>query len=219
MAAHSDSTNEHPDWWNAQHFVLGYGSLLSASSRTLHSDNPHPALAVEVTGFKREWITRAFHESQTYVGAIADQESVINAHCVPFALNPKLQSRERDYRFVEVGLAQVNALNCPNVNLIEQLQKPDVSLWICESLDVYPSNAEHPIYQSYIDTCLSGCISHFDGHNKEFGLQHARHFIRSTGGWQHIVDDRADPQYPRHAMIDAYMQSLIDSLLAQELVE
>ena len=210
-------TDTHPDWQSAQHFVLGYGSLLSASSRALHSDNVHPALAVTVHGFKREWITRAFHEAQTYVGATPSDQAILNAHCVPFWLNPKLQARERDYRFVQVSMAQIEVLDCPNAQLSHHIESSDVTLWICESLDVYPAHVSHPIYQSYIDTCLSGCISHFQEHDQDYAELHARHFVRYTNGWQHVVNDRSKPKYPRGAEIDPATLALIDTILHEEL--
>lgn len=69
---------------------------MSAASRELHSDNPHPAIAVEVSSFERHWITRAYYEKQTYVGAIVSPSAMMNALCVPMNFNPKFQQRERD---------------------------------------------------------------------------------------------------------------------------
>ena len=196
----------HPDWQNAKHFLLGYGSLLSDDSRFRFSQNPHPAASVMVSGFRREWITRSEPEKQTYVGAVIDADAALNAHCIPVVLNPSLHKREQDYRFVEVSLAQVSSLQCPNAHLLDAIERPEVTLWLCESLLRQPPTPDFPIHQSYIDTCLSGSLTHG-------GLTEAKRFMLSTSGWGHIVNDRASPRYPRAARVNDDSLRIIDDEL------
>lgn len=205
-------TSNHPDWSIAQHFVLGYGSLLSDDSRLQHSDNPNSAVAVEVEGFERRWITRAFHEQQTYVGVTPKAGAQINAHCIPFTLDEALQKREQDYRFVRVDRKLVTLLSGATAMQQARLSDEDTQLWICESLAVHPAHAQYPIYQSYIDTCLSGCLS-FYAHDMALASAHARRFIQTTQGWQHVINDRHSPQYPRHAIVDPNTIAIIDDLM------
>lgn len=207
--------HSHPDWHQADNFLIGYGSLLSADSRLRFSDNPHPAISVTLQGFQRSWITRAFHEDQTYVGVLPNTAAEINAHCVPIALNPSLQQREQDYRFVQVEHGSVMLNGCQNAQLWEQVDKSRIKLWICESLQSYPANTEFPINLSYIDTCLSGCIHHYGsrGEHSNSGYADAKRFIETTTGWQNIVDDRSSPRYPRAAHLSHSDYVLIDELL------
>ncbi|MBT0585342.1 gamma-glutamylcyclotransferase [Alteromonas oceanisediminis] len=198
--------NTHPDWQDAKHFLLGYGSLLSDDSRFRFSQNPHPAASVLVDGFRREWITRSEPEQQTYVGAIADATSQLNAHCIPVVINPSLQQREQDYRFVQVSKSQVSGLGCQNAHLLAAIEPADVTLWLCESLLCQRPTAEFPIHQTYIDTCLSGSLQHG-------GIDEAWRFMTSTAGWDHIVNDRDEPRYPRAARVSPAVINIIDQRL------
>jgi len=207
----------HPDWHQADNFLVGYGSLLSADSRLRFSNNPHLAISVSVKGYQRSWITRAHHEQQTYVGALPNDAAEINAHCVPITLNPSLQKREQDYRFVELAHRQVEPNGCQNTQLWAHVTQPNAKLWICESLKRDPATPDFPINLSYIDTCLSGCIQHYQGlsarYNIEQGISEAKRFIETTSDWQSIVNDRHVPRYPRAAVLTKREESLIDELL------
>ncbi len=98
--------NEIANWLSTQtekHMVLGYGSLLSKNSRERYSNIFTQGLPVTVFGFERAWVTRSLHEKQTYVGAVVNAHSKLNAQLIPTQINPALQEREKDYRFVEVS--------------------------------------------------------------------------------------------------------------------
>ena len=103
--------NEIANWLSTQtekHMVLGYGSLLSKDSRERYSNIFTPGIPVTVSGFERAWVTRSLHEKQTYVGAVANAQSKLNAQLIPTQINPALQEREKDYRFVEVSAKALN---------------------------------------------------------------------------------------------------------------
>lgn len=197
-------------WMNAisePHIVLGYGSLMNGDSRSRHSGIPHDGIEVEVFGFERGWITRSEPESQTYVGAYQKSDGWLNAQLVPAHLDPALQKREQDYRFTPVTIAQLNfELNTQLAErLVGWLATRDI--WICESLKIEPSTALYPVNQSYIDTCLAGCL-------ELGGFAAARRFIESTSGWDHHrMNDRQAPKYPRNAVVKHEHVDLIDQLL------
>ena len=189
------------------HIVLGYGSLMNSDSRSRHSGIPHDGVEVEVFGFERGWITRSEPELQTYVGAYHKTDGWLNAQLVPTLLDPALQKREQDYRFTPVTIDQLHFELADDLTerLIDWLKLRDI--WICESLKVEPSSADYPVHQSYIDTCLAGCL--------ELGGEAAvRRFIASTTGWQHHrVNDREAPRYPRAAVVNPAYFAVIDQLL------
>lgn len=191
------------------HIVLGYGSLMNSDSRSRHSSIPHDGIEVEVVGFERAWITRSEPELQTYVGACQKAGSWLNAQLVPTHLDPALQKREQDYRFTPVEISQLSfELETPLTDyLVEWLAKRDI--WICESLAIEPSSADFPVNQTYIDTCLAGCL-------ELGGRAAAERFIASTSGWQHHrYNDREAPRYPRAAQVSAARLREIDRLLQQ----
>ena len=191
------------------HVVLGYGSLMNGDSRSRHSGIPHDGVEVEVYGFERGWITRSEPERQTYVGAYQKSNGWLNAQLVPTHLDPALQKREQDYRFTAVTIDQLNFELSDDLTerLIEWLKQRDI--WICESLKIEPSEPDYPVHQSYIDTCLAGCL-------ELGGEAAARRFIASTTGWEHDrVNDRTAPRYPRAARVNPEDFVVIDQLLSE----
>ncbi|MDM7861709.1 hypothetical protein QTP81_13995 [Alteromonas sp. ASW11-36] len=125
--------------------------------------------------------------------------------------NPKFQQRERDYRFVQVPFNQIRIVDTHDQQRAAKLAGNHVKLWICESLEVHPASAEYPVYQSYIDTCVGGCLSH--PQSATAGIEQAEQFLRTTFGWQYIVNDRDKPQYPRFAPLSSLGKQTIDALM------
>lgn len=190
------------------HIVLGYGSLMNSDSRSRHSDIPHDGIEVDVEGFERAWVTRSEPEQQTYVGAYQKQGAWLNAQLVPTHMDPALQKREQDYRFTPVALSQLR-FELPQTlanYLYDWLVSKDI--WICESLEIVPSAPDYPVNQTYIDTCLAGCL-------ELGGKAAAQRFITSTQGWDHHrFNDRTLPRYPRAAEVDQSHCAVIDEMLS-----
>ena len=192
----------------SQHVVVGYGSLLSKDSRERFSNIHTTSLPVTVQGFERAWVTRSIQEKQTYVGAVTKSSSQLNAQLIPTDINPSLKEREKDYRFVKVNLQDIAFVNegldnlCLSYDALEQL-----SFWICETLDCVPPSLDFPVNQSYVDTCLSGCLEHG-------GVEEAKAFFATTQLWEHPrSNDRKNPQYPRAAKVSRDIQDEIDRII------
>ncbi len=206
----------------SKHIVLGYGSLLSRGSRERYSGIYTQGLPVRVSGFKRAWVTRSLQEKQTYVGAISDNTSQLNAQLIPAEVNPSLRAREKNYRFVEVpanAISMVDSFYCEqtlshransnqaNKNALLRDVLQHHQLWLCETLLCHHASTDFPVSQSYIDTCLVGCLEHG-------GVSEATAFIEHTHGWEHPrINDRANPIYPRAAAISQQQLAQIDMLM------
>ena len=203
--------NEIANWLSTQsekHMVLGYGSLLSKDSRERYSNIFTPGIPVTVSGFERAWVTRSLHEKQTYVGAVANAHSKLNAQLIPTQINPALQEREKDYRFVEVSAKALNFHQHKGSASLDDVLA-QFTFWICETLDCTQANDAYPVHQTYVDTCLSGCLEHG-------GIEEAERFIVHTSLWEHPrVNDRANPKYPRAAVVNPDHFEHIDRLLAK----
>lgn len=196
-----------------QHYVLGYGSLMSHDSRFRYSNINSKGVPVILSGWERGWVTSCKIENFTSVGAIQNSKEEIGALLVPVEeISSELQNREKNYRFTAVDQAQVR----PFFNN-DSVPQEQAKFWVCEVLN--PSQACHrrPIFQSYVDTCLVGCL---ESANESF----ASHFIETTFGWDvlsreenassmHWIDDRDGPQYPRAANVPEPIQNKIDELL------
>ena len=205
--------NEIANWLSAQtekHMVLGYGSLLSKDSRERHSNIFTKGIPVTVSGFERAWVTRSLHEKQTYVGAVANARSHLNAQLIPTQINPALQEREKDYRFIEVSPKALDFHLHQGVvadMLNEQLAQ--FTFWICETLACEPASEAFPVSQTYVDTCMAGCLEHG-------GIKEAERFVMHTSLWEHPrTNDRAQPKYPRAAKVNSEAIEHIDRILAK----
>lgn len=191
----------------AKHYLFAYGSLLSDDSRKRFSDIHDEPVAVEIQGWKRAWITRSEPEQQTYVGARPQHNSTVNGMLLPIdAIDDNLRTREQDYHFARVDLDDIRFVH----GNAGKAPAPDVPIWICHTRYENASSESHPVYQSYLDTCLAGCL-------ETVGESFARDFLHNTQGltanWH---NDRHGPVYPRAARVsDATLQSidrLLDSL-------
>ncbi|MDB2331098.1 gamma-glutamylcyclotransferase, partial [Alteromonas sp.] len=79
----------------------------------------------------------------------------------------------------------------------------------CETLACEPATPKYPVHQTYIDTCISGCLEHG-------GVKEAKAFINLTSHWHHPrVNDRKAVKYPRAAHISHDVLSEIDALLIE----
>lgn len=193
------------------HIVVGYGSLMNTDSRQRFSAIPHDGIPVELKGFTRAWVTRSEDERQTYVGAMPDHSARLNAQLLPSLMDPSLARRERDYQFVSVSVAdlQFDIDRDAEAMLLPWLERR--SLWVCETLLQQPADDDFPVSQTYIDTCLAGCIEHA-------GEQEAVRFIQTTQLWDHPrTHDRASPVYPRAGRVSAEMHARIDQIMADHL--
>lgn len=231
-----------------QHYVVGYGSLMSHDSRLRYSSINCSGLPVLLSGWQRGWVTNCAIEKFTSVGAIRSpnvteraaenaavntvQNTAINALLIPVEqISPDLQQREQNYRFSPVEESQLSPYFDHH-----SLPSHAAKFWVCEVL--VPSKAcnKHPIYQSYVDTCLAGCLENADDN-------FAKQFIYSTFGWHpthegqldlskvkstvptnevpakthlinsHWINDRDNPKYPRAANVNESIQQNIDKLL------
>ena len=192
-----------------EHLVLGYGSLMNADSRQRFSAIEQPGILVSVNGFERAWVTRSEQEKLTYVGALANPDGWLNAQMISTAISPALAKREQDYQFVAVPASAVTVQADDKANTYLQQALDNKSLWICQTLAQQSASAEFPIAQTYIDTCLAGCL-------EQGGEAQARAFIDTTRLWSsHIRHDRTAPVYPRPGRVASQHHEQIDALLRE----
>lgn len=173
--------------------VAGYGSLLSHYSRFTYSQIECVALPIIVQGWHRAWITRSISEKQTYVGAIPNAQASLNAHLISLEFDEGFEKREQDYKFTPLSTDAI-LLERPDLFAHSGLRSllENQPVYICETLDIQPSEPDYPVNFSYILTCLTGC---FDM-DESAGMDA---FLALTKQWADAVvkDDVSNPQYPR----------------------
>lgn len=184
-------------------FIVGYGSLLSAYSRKTYSNVHTPVIPVMVTGWQRGWTTRYGDEAATYLGVRPAADAVLSAALVPTEITAELRHRERGYAFTPVERDAIELMHDDGIDL------DAARFWIVVNHEQLQADADHPIPQSYVDTCLIGCL-------ESGGDEMARHFIESTEAWDsHRINDRdwPKPLYPRGTPANAAQRDQIDALL------
>ena len=188
-------------------YLFAYGSLLSRYSRLHYSGIDSPVQSARIRGWLRAWCVSYPDEGATYAGVLQDDAGQLDGILIPSEIDAVLIERERGYQFIEVEHGQIVFNNeSSGLNLGDRV-------FICKTLEFKRPTAENPLPQSYVDTCLIGCI-------ESYGVESANRFIQQTLGWNCIwVNDRhlsGNPIYPRYTPISEQQAQLIDSLLKKE---
>ncbi|MBU2863025.1 gamma-glutamylcyclotransferase family protein [Reinekea marina] len=183
------------------HYIFGYGSLICQDSRS-RTGTSSKAYAIEVKGISRNWSVHTPDWPATAVSVTQKQSS----HCtgvyfeVDEANLKQFDRREQGYNRVQIPWESV-APSCT------QPLPESGNLWVYvgKNNNVTPL-PERPIMQSYLDVILNGCL--------DFSEHFAARFLQLTGHWQHLIDDRSNPQYVR-PLNSTHRLELIDKLIAE----
>jgi cation transport regulator ChaC len=164
-------------------YIFGYGSLICKDSRkrTGVSGEAHP---IEVKGISRKWSLHSPEWPATALSAHVDQNAFCNGVCFEVDSDnlEKFDQREAGYHRIKVSWDYVEHLS--NVKI-----PSSSTLWAYVGNQTGVPNSERPIMQSYLDVILNGCLDY----SEEF----TKRFTELTEHWQHLVDDRHAPMYPR----------------------
>lgn len=192
------------------HYVVGYGSLMSHDSRLRYSQIDAEGMPVHVSSWQRAWNMNCPDNLYTCVGALpGNAQASLNGMLVPIAeITPQLRQREQSYQFIPLDLTAIQAHHPAQSMQLQELLT-DAVVWICQVAQPGDASVEFPIFQTYVDTCISGALEHV-------GIDFAMDFITRTSGWQgHWLNDRHKPRYPRLAKLDVDMHNRIDALLTE----
>lgn len=181
---------------SASDYMIGYGSILSRHSRETYSGMTGPALKVALPGWRRAWSVRYRDEAATYLGLVEDARSILDVVLVPVDINPEMRHRERGYVWTPVERSSLGAADLP-----------DGRFWIVVNTEHETADADHPVPQSYVDTCLIGAF-------ETGGEGMLRAFIDGTDHWdQAWANDRERPVYPRLTPLGKDQREMIDDHL------
>ncbi|MDF1768879.1 hypothetical protein [Maricaulis sp.] len=184
-------------------FMIGYGSLLSGYSRRTYSGIEAEVRPVVATGWRRGWTVRYGDEAATYAGVRHAPGHHLHAALVPTEITPGLRHRERGYVFTQVAPGSVHPDDGSRAPL------PAGRYWIVVNREQVRADHDHPIPQTYVDTCLSGCL-------ETGGEARARAFIQATELWDAPwINDRDSqaPLYPRRTPLSIEDRTRVDTLL------
>ncbi|RVT85541.1 gamma-glutamylcyclotransferase [Rhodobacteraceae bacterium CCMM004] len=175
-------------------FFFGYGSLVNR--RTHAYREAHPAV---LPGWRRVWRHTGLRPV-AYLTAVPAPGHEIDGliAAVPGADWAALDHRERAYDRV----AAVDVAHPVDRRIrVEVYHIPD-------GKHGRPTDA-HPVLMSYLDTVVQGF-------REEFGEGGVTRFFETTDGWDApILDDRAQPLYPRAERLDPGERALVDRWLGR----
>ena len=138
-------------------YIIGYGSLMSESSKRDTSPSVSENMPILLNGYERGLFARGFYKGKatTFLGARYKLNHNINA--VMFKVDRNIiaafDQRERHYCRYQVDTRDIELLSHR-----DDLTKGQVWIYLpSRSIRLKPSK-EYPIYQSYIDIFLRGCL-------------------------------------------------------------
>lgn len=177
----------------AEPYFFGYGSLVN---RATH-DFPVPQRA-RLKGWRRAW-RHTDLRPVAFLTAIPDPAAEIDgliAH-VPHDDWDALDQREWAYDRIAVTDRVAHPLR----------HDIDIAVYaVPEARHTAPTDT-YPILLSYLDVVIQGYL-------REFGEAGVARFLATTEGWEApILNDRAEPRYPRHQPLRSDETALVDDCL------
>jgi len=196
-----------------KNYIVGYGSLFNTKSlqRTLPSVSYIEPMYLN--NYLRSWNAienKTVTLSTTYLGIQKSKGSRLNAILfeIDESLLDNLDKREFLYTREEVNLEDVELISS------KFSISSDDKIWIYITNTPEKPSKQYPIIQSYVDTCISGCLELEEKFNIE---NFANDFINTTINWSKSwVNDRIFPRAPHVHQAYAYK---IDELLNNNIEE
>jgi len=175
-------------------FFFGYGSLVNRNTHTYDESRP-----ARVKGWRRQWRHTSLREvAYLTVHEAPGHEIDGLIAAVPHGDWQALDAREHAYDRLHLMGDHVDH-DHPEDILVHMYKTSPGN-------DAHPS-VRHPILQSYLDTVILGYIN-------VFGEAGAHHFFETTDGWDSpVLDDRAEPIYPRFVTPSLKEKAFIDNHL------
>lgn len=171
---------------------FGYGSLVNLATHAY--DDPRPA---ELHGWRRVW-RRTHLRRAAYLSVMPCAETTLRGVIagVPGADWDALDQREAAYQRHDVS-----------EGIRHDGPKAPTAVYQVRSEHVADAD-DHPILLSYVDVVVRGYL-------QMHGHAGVSHFFETTDGWNAaILNDRADPVYPRYQALSKDERALVDRHLA-----
>lgn len=174
-------------------YFFGYGSLVNRE--THHFDGVE---AARLRGWKRVW-RHTMLRPVAYLTVVPDEKSEIDGliAAVPAGDWAALDERERAYDRVAARHQVTHALP----------HRPDIAVYTIPDGKHGTPDETCPVLLSYIDVVIQGYL-------REFGEAGVARFFETTEGWDApVLNDRADPIYPRHKVLRKDERAFVDDML------
>ena len=176
----------------SEQFIFGYGSLVNTATHDY--GQVHVA---ELKGWRRVWHYTSLRDL-AYLSAIPDQGSTIMGVVLKVPpMDANLENREQAYARHHVSDTVTHPLKIAS----------DINVFAIPPKVHRPCQAESTLLLSYIDVVVQGYM-------RKFGEPGVQQFFETTFGWgAPVLDDRANPIYPRHQRLSKQETELTDHYL------
>jgi hypothetical protein len=174
-------------------FFFGYGSLVNRATHAFR--DTHRA---QVRGWRRAWRGTP-RRAVAFLTAVPDPNAQIDGliAAVPGDSWAALDEREQAYDRVKVSDNVRHPLP----------RRPQIAIYAIPDGAHHAPSDDHPILLSYLDVVMQGYLN-------EFGAAGVAAFVATTDGWHSpVMDDRADPIYPRHQTLSRGERRLVDEAI------
>lgn len=173
-----------------QKAVFGFGSLVNTGSHALFSLGP-----ATLQGWRRCWVQAA--DRPVAFLSIEPANGAIHGLT--------LRVDDTDWHDLD---AREHAYLRRNVShqITDNPQHRTTVAYQADPTKLAPASAQHPILLSYLDVVIAGYIA--------LSPDGAAHFFETTAGWGPVLDDRANPRYPRAQHHPDRVTRYVDDALA-----
>ncbi|NOC93408.1 gamma-glutamylcyclotransferase family protein [Ruegeria sp. HKCCD6604] len=177
----------------ADPYFFGYGSLVNLATHDF--PDPRPA---RLKGWRRAW-RHTDLRPVAFLTAVPDPKSEIEGMIAHVPNNDWAALDEREWAYDRIPATQ--SVSHPLTHDVE------IAVYaVPQDRHNQPSN-HHPLLLSYIDVVVQGYL-------RAFGEDGADRFFETTTGWDApIVNDRAEPRYPRHQQLKPVERDFVDDRL------
>lgn len=177
----------------AEPYFFGYGSLVN---RATH-DFPGPRRAA-LTGWRRAW-RHTDLRPVAFLTAIRDPGTTIEGLIAHVPDNDWAALDQREWAYARVPVT--SAVRHPLTHPVE------IAVYaVAQGRHAEPTD-RYPVLLSYIDVVVQGYL-------REYGADGADRFFATTDGWDApVLNDRAEPRYPRHQHLMPEETDFVDDRL------
>lgn len=176
-------------------YFFGYGSLVNLATH----DFPDPQQAT-LRGWRRAW-RHTDLRPVSFLTAIPDPEAEIDGMIAHVPGDDWVALDQREWAYDRI--AATDSVSHPVSTPVE------IAVYAVPRHRHSPPTGAHPILLSYLDVV-------FQGYLRVFGEDGVDRFIATTDGWTGpVLNDRAEPRYPRHQQLTASERALVDDRLAR----
>ena len=173
-------------------YFFGYGSLVNTKSHDYEDAQP-----ATLVGWRRAWVATPRYHVVLLSGVRAPGASIKGLiAAVPGADWAALDAREEGYARLATSKDVDHALP----------DETEISVYAVDPEHIHDSNS-HMILMSYLDVVVQGF-------HEVYGAEGVQHFFDTTDNWHTpILDDRAEPIYPRHQKLTKSQTAMVDDNL------